>query len=428
MLSPFQFGFRKLHSTSHALIAITDYIYNALDNNNVCIFISLDIKRAFDMASKEVLCHKLSWYGVETELIESFLTDRSQYVCLCSKEGSNISDTLSTNLGCPQGLCLSCLLFLIIMNDLPYHLKNSLSILFADDTGLVISGKIEMIDEIIKKVECDLNNVCSWMKSNRQELNVNKCMVMMICNKKDKVKLENTIVNINGIPLRRVKSIKMLGVVIDEDLNFNEQCKSVAKKCYGALWSLRPLKYVLSDKYKLIVIQALVHSLLKYGCVVWLMGSKNTTIIDKVIRSCARFVSCKLKYDSISDEINEYGWLYAKNMVKFELCKMYYKIMNESCPDMFKNYFNGVKETICTRSSKYMKPGFNCNKAVGKKAFKYRAQLIWLNLPDNIRNEVTTTNFNVFKKTTKDEFLCEQYNDRMNVIIDMIDEYEFENM
>ncbi len=101
--------------------------------------------------------------------------------------------------------------------------------------------------------------------------------------------------------------------------------------------------------------------------------------------------------------------------------------MNESCPDMFKNYFNEVKETICTRSSKYMKPGLNCNKAVGKKAFKYRAQLIWLNLPESIRNQVTT-NFNVFKKTTKEVFLYKQYDDRMNVIIDMIDEYEFENM
>jgi len=41
-----QFGFRKKLTTSHALIALTDYIYEKLDDNHVCAVIALDLQKA----------------------------------------------------------------------------------------------------------------------------------------------------------------------------------------------------------------------------------------------------------------------------------------------------------------------------------------------------------------------------------------------
>lgn len=337
MLSQYQFGFRKMHSTTHALIALTDFAYDALDNNLICLIVSLDIRKAYDMACKEVLRHKLRWYGVDSDLIDSLLTERSQYVCISCKESTNISKTLPTNLGFPQGLCISCLLFPIIMNDLPYHVKNSLSIMFADDTGVTIAGKIEDVILVKQKLENDLCFVSEWMRLNRQELNVDKCAVMFISKKKHKSVLSDISISINNVPLRKVTSMKILGVTIDENLNFNEHTKNVSKKCFGALWSLRPLKYVLSTRHKLIVVQALVNSIYTYACPVWLIGKNNLNIIDKIIRVCARFIAGKSKYDSIIDDINEYEWLLAQNIVKVELSKLAHKMMGDSGPEYFKN-------------------------------------------------------------------------------------------
>lgn len=206
MLSRYQFGGRKCHSTTHALIVLTDFIYESLENNNVCIFVSCDIRKAYDFSCKEVLKHKLKWYGVSSELIISFLSGRKQYVCMCCKDKQKISQTLSTNLGVSQGLCLSCLLFLIMMNDLTLHIKNCLCAMFVDDTGLIISGKIEDIQNVVKLMEEDLNSVSKWMKSSRQELNVDKCVMMVVSKKNAKPVLENVIVKINGVPLKRVQS------------------------------------------------------------------------------------------------------------------------------------------------------------------------------------------------------------------------------
>jgi hypothetical protein len=75
-----QFGFRKNHTTTHLLVSVSDYIYEALDNNEVCILVSLDFKKAFDKVDRNVLINKLQWYNIESDLIQSLLSNRSQYV------------------------------------------------------------------------------------------------------------------------------------------------------------------------------------------------------------------------------------------------------------------------------------------------------------------------------------------------------------
>lgn len=266
------------------------------------------------------------------------------------------------------------------------------------------------------------------MKQNRQELNVDKCVVMIIGNKKYKRILADTSISINNVPLNRVKSIKILGVTIDEDLNFNDHCKNVARKCHGALWPLRPLKYVLSHPHKLIVVQALVNSIYTYACPVWLIGKKNITGIDKIIRACARFISGKSKYDSIIDDINNYGWLLAQNVVNFELMKISYKILNECGPTYFKNYLTLANDTKCTRNKTYSEPLLNIKNNIAKKSFRYRAlKKKILNVPELSLEYIRHVNFTVFKNFVKTFLIDKQRAERMSEIFELIDNYEFEN-
>ena len=44
----YQFGFRKLHSTNHAIISIVEKVNNALDFRKILIGVFLDLKKAFD--------------------------------------------------------------------------------------------------------------------------------------------------------------------------------------------------------------------------------------------------------------------------------------------------------------------------------------------------------------------------------------------
>ena len=59
ILHIYQYGFRRRHSTSLALIDIVDKIKDALDKNEYVLVIFLDIIKAFDSVNHEILYKKL---------------------------------------------------------------------------------------------------------------------------------------------------------------------------------------------------------------------------------------------------------------------------------------------------------------------------------------------------------------------------------
>ena len=88
ILFMYQFGYRKLHSTTIALIEITDKIKKLLDQGNYVIGIYLDLTKAFDTVSHEILLYKLWRYGIRrhaNDFFRSYLTNRRQYKCTNGK-------------------------------------------------------------------------------------------------------------------------------------------------------------------------------------------------------------------------------------------------------------------------------------------------------------------------------------------------------
>ena len=83
ILSSSQYGFRKNHSTYMAILALHDKISEAIDKNECCIGIFIDLSKAFDTINHEILLKKLEFYGVRglsNTLLKSYLTNRKQYV------------------------------------------------------------------------------------------------------------------------------------------------------------------------------------------------------------------------------------------------------------------------------------------------------------------------------------------------------------
>ena len=80
-----QFGFRKRHSTTHAIIALTEKVSMALDSGKIVGGVFLDLKKTFDCVSHDILLNKLYAYGIRGSLMQwfqSYLSARSQFVFL----------------------------------------------------------------------------------------------------------------------------------------------------------------------------------------------------------------------------------------------------------------------------------------------------------------------------------------------------------
>ena len=57
-----QFGFRKNHSTIHALVGMSEDIRNALDNDQIVCGVFLDLQKALDTVDYNILIKKLEYY------------------------------------------------------------------------------------------------------------------------------------------------------------------------------------------------------------------------------------------------------------------------------------------------------------------------------------------------------------------------------
>ena len=107
-----QFGFRKNHSTNHAIISIIQKIQEAIKDNKFAIGVFIDLQKAFDTVNHSILLEKLNHYGISgisNTWFKSYLSNRQQFVNI----DGEISDLTITEHGVPQGSVLGPLLFLI---------------------------------------------------------------------------------------------------------------------------------------------------------------------------------------------------------------------------------------------------------------------------------------------------------------------------
>jgi ribonuclease P/MRP protein subunit RPP40 len=151
------------------ILKLLDNIIDSLDKGDYSATIFLDFSKAFDTVKHQILLQKMYHYGIRgiaNSIFESYLSDRSQY---CTFGGVK-SSTKNISCGVPQGSILGPLLFLININDLGPIFKNFSTVLFADDSNLIVNGK--SLESIERKINDDIPLLTSWLQTNRLSLNL----------------------------------------------------------------------------------------------------------------------------------------------------------------------------------------------------------------------------------------------------------------
>ena len=394
LLTPLQHAYRKGHSTQTCLNEIVDYIYQENDKGNIVGLASLDLSKAFDSINHSHLLQKLVTLGLGENSVtwcKSYLTNRTQQ----TKFKSFISTTETVTSGVPQGSILGPILFICFVNDLPEHFKNCKLISYADDTQILISAKKST--EIKLRLETLIKTAQQWYTSNSLLNNTSKTEIMLVSKRKNKESFEIDITDGGEKKTLKLKSsIKILGVYLDEELNFNRHTNEVNRKARYAVRNLKRTNHILPFKLRLLLYNSLVASHFNYADTVWGgCNSKNKNKLQRTQNAAVKSIIGLKPRDSSTQALKKAKLITLEEKRKVHEAVYVHKALSGKLPrsicqqyqnhQSLKNYRSADKQILTI--PKHKTESY-------KKSPLYRTINTWNNTP----NEMKTTETSTFKK------------------------------
>ena len=198
----------------------------------------MNLSKAFDFVSHDLLIAKLEACGINENLLaylHSYLSNRKQ----CVRINNVISDFEIVLPGVPQ---VNPILFNCFFNDFFYFIEKASIHNFADDNTLSMFE--ETIQNLTALLQTESNTAIEWFQNNNMMVNPGKFQAIII-DKRKKCHTNETL-KIGDKIIKASSSVKLLGVQIDDQLNFNLHISNICRSAANQLNALIRLKRFLA--------------------------------------------------------------------------------------------------------------------------------------------------------------------------------------
>lgn len=400
-----QYGFRKNHSTIHAIIDLLDNISQSIDQNKFTIGVFIDFSKAFDTVNHNILLKKMNLYGISDYCLswfQSYLHNRQQFV----EFQSTTSEYQTISCGVPQGSILGPLLFLIYINDLPNASKILHTILFADDTNLFYSH--ECFHTLISSVNEELHKITNWLEANRLSLNLSKTHFVIFTSSNKKYDSNMAKIVIGNETVKEENSTKFLGIFLDQHLTWKKHISYISLKLSKNIGVINKLKNVLPDSVLLTLYYTMIYPYITYGNIVWV--STYPTRLHTIYILQKRIVRMISHADYLAHTAPIFSKLGLLNIFQinvFQTACFVFKFSTRSLPHSFDNFFtlNNEIHRYNTRQSRCFHY-FKNRTTLYRFSIRQKGPSIWNSLPPDMKS----SHFHIFKHNLKQKLLNQPVN------------------
>ena len=270
------------------------------------------------------------------------------------------------------------------------------SIMFADDTSVFIEG--HSFNEVIESLNTELKKVSFWLQSNKLTLNVNKSHYMVF--HRSRIKHSQTAIKIQNCTINKTDSIKFLGVIIDNKLNWHEHIiyiKNKISKSIGIIYKVR--KYVEKQTIKNMY-YTFVFPYLIYCNEIW--GNACQAYVDPLIKLQKKIVRIMTfsSHDAHTEPLfKTLHVLKFKKLVIQRIALMMFKFSISELPIPVLQLFSRNSEihNYNTRGNKHLRTKIGSSEATYAN-FSFHAVYIWNIISKEIPTDVS---YSCFKHLSK---------------------------
>ena len=407
LLNPRQHAYRKYHSTTTILFELIESIKKHIDHGNYVAIASLDLSKAFDSLAHNLILRKLDEMGLNetaTTWVKSYLTNRKQMV----KFGRLKSKMEHIESGVPQGSILGPLLFITCTNDMLEKLDEYEIFTYADDMQIVIKGKI--VKELGRKLEAAIKKANDYYNSNSLLCNPTKTEVMLIGTKMrlssaDELQVEVT----NGEETKILigeKCLKLLGVYIDQSLDWNRHITHVKQKAISSIRNLNRINHVIPMKQRRVLYTSLVTPHFAYADIIWNnCGSSNCNRIQQAQNYAAKSMLGLSKSTSSTQALKKLEMIPLAAKRRINLAVHVKKALDQKAPENIQQLYLQQQSLKENRASERKDLNYPKHKLQQYQEGSFYSSIkSWNAVPPCIKNINTTT----FKKNLQ-TYMTKQY-------------------
>ena len=380
-------AYRKQYSCETTLVRLIEDWKKAKDDGCTTAILSTDMTKAFDSLHPTLLLAKLKAYGLSQcalDLMSSYFSDRVNR----TRMGTITSNWVETKRGCPQGSSLGPLLWNIYQNDLAYVEMRSNLPMYADDHQIYCFDKDP--EQALRELKKDGKNASKWYKENFLEGNLNKYNIMVIT-KQPKQQLD---VEIDGFRIKQAEDLKLLGVIIDDDLTFSKHISATGKKASMRVGVLMRLRKLIPVEAKLQIYKTAILPYLTYCGLSWHFCRKSdSNKLERINERGLRAVYC------------DWNSPYSELLIRAKLTTLYnrrlqdiaifmYKVKNNQVPQNVLELFPHSPANYNLRNNDFFIPRVRTT-TYGKHSLRFFGPYLWAKLQSSIRNSNSLSSFKI---------------------------------